>query len=384
MRWSLLPVGLQRPSPRHLLTGWIHGSHLIISGGCTPAAVAGSGGERCYSDVWKLPADGLAQGGKRLNVTAPPLEGDEAMVLRPSAVDTSRRLLRAKEAAAAAAAAAAVAAAATNGSTRLAINDTNATAAPSAPNASSSASGSGAGRGRGVVTVDFAAEGEDSVPPLYADPTLNGGMDVLSAPTAASSSGLPEAACQYVNLSRCEHTRLLLRSAAGALQVSVIDTTRFSLGRYIRINPGGINEEDNRIVGFGLRLTAEERHQLEVAIRRDAAENAKEGGESSSAGGGREDEGEGERRAKTTSRTAMLVEEHRPAADTLPRVEGPAARGATGTAFLQMAASARALLPGGAGSTMLSGMKASRSIRPPWQARADVPMAAKSTITSRI
>lgn len=78
----------------------------------------------------------------------------------------------------------------------------------------------------------------------------------------------------------------------------------------------------------------------------------------------------------------MVVEEHRPAADTLPRVEGPAARGATGTAFLQMAASARALLPGGAGSTMLSGMKGfSDRFGHRGKARADVPMAAKSTIT---
>ena len=90
MRWSLLPVGLQRPSPRHILSGWAHSGSLIVSGGCTPAAVAGSGGERCYSDMWKLSLDGLVQGGKRLNITAPPLEGDEAVLLLPNPKNAER------------------------------------------------------------------------------------------------------------------------------------------------------------------------------------------------------------------------------------------------------------------------------------------------------
>ena len=37
-------------------------------------------------------------------------------------------------------------------------------------------------------------EDDEDLAPLYSDPTLNAGMDVLSAPTAASSTGLPEAA----------------------------------------------------------------------------------------------------------------------------------------------------------------------------------------------
>ena len=256
---------------------------------------------------------------------------------RPSAVVTSRRLLRAKEAAAAAAAAAAVAAAATNGSTRLAINDTNATAAPSAPNALRPRAAAALAVGGEWSTVDFAAEGEDSVPPLYADPTLNGGMDVLSAPTAASSSGLPEAACQYVN-------PVALRAHEAASEIcrggpaGERDRHNSLQPRQVHSDqPGGINEEDNRIVGFGLRLTAEERHQLEVAIRRDAAENAKEVARAAALGGGR-------RRAESENH----IEDGNggggaPASRRHSAARGrPAARGATGTAFLQMAASARA------------------------------------------
>ena len=38
----------------------------------------------------------------------------------------------------------------------------------------------------------------------------------------------------------------------------MVDTSTFVLGRYIRINPGHDTQEDNRVVGFGRRLTPEE------------------------------------------------------------------------------------------------------------------------------
>jgi len=117
------------------------------------------------------------------------------------------------------------------------------------------------------------ATGATNAPPLYVDASVNGGMEYVTAPiVGAVRPGL----CQYVNLSRCESTSLSELVAARGTTIAVADTTRFVIGRFIRINPGEKNEEDSQIFGFGRRLTTAERASLDLAIARNAAENAKE------------------------------------------------------------------------------------------------------------
>jgi hypothetical protein len=77
--WQKLPVGMQRPAARQMLTAWVHGASLVVSGGCTPAQDAAQ--DHCYSDVWQLPLDGLIQGGKQLNATVHVVEEDAGLNL---------------------------------------------------------------------------------------------------------------------------------------------------------------------------------------------------------------------------------------------------------------------------------------------------------------
>ena len=59
-RWLRLPIGLQRPTPRHMAVAWVHGTSMAVSGGCAPAVVSPTRSEKCFSDVWgarPAPAD---------------------------------------------------------------------------------------------------------------------------------------------------------------------------------------------------------------------------------------------------------------------------------------------------------------------------------------
>ena len=98
-------------------------------------------------------------------------------------------------------------------------------------------------------------------------------MEERTPPSLATTPG---DACQLLNLSRCESTRLVATARAGASAIFVVDSTRFEVGRFLRLSRGHFNEEDAQIVGFGRRLTRGETRALEDATRRSAAEGAKE------------------------------------------------------------------------------------------------------------
>ena len=55
MRWLRLPIGLARPTPRHMAAAWVRSNSLVISGGCTPAKANLAKVDKCYSDVWGTP-----------------------------------------------------------------------------------------------------------------------------------------------------------------------------------------------------------------------------------------------------------------------------------------------------------------------------------------
>jgi len=152
-------------------------------------------------------------------------------------------------------------------------------------------------------------------------------MDALSA---AQQPTVAEAACQYVSLDRCEASQLAELAPAGAPRLLLADTTRFKLGRYIRINPGAINEEDSRIVGFGQRLRGSDEAALSLATARNAAENAKEQTQENSA--------------------AATAPAHAADADAPVEVDAAAdahrpAHHRAAMAFVQLASRASALLP---------------------------------------
>lgn len=99
------------------------------------------------------------------------------------------------------------------------------------------------------------------------------GLEAINGPSEPTARlGL----CTYLDLTMCESTTLVSTVSALSLSVAVASTENFVLGRYIRFNPGGLNQEDARVVGFGKKLTEAERKQLNLAAEVDAAENAKE------------------------------------------------------------------------------------------------------------
>ena len=261
MRWLRLPVGLSRPTPRHAPALWVRGTSLIMSGGCTPGAISTSHADKCYSDVWELDVNGLMQGGKRLNVTGTTFRDERALAGLLPGVERSAEGAKPKGAAA------------IEGATTLRAAEGAAEGAAALANATSgepaSANATNATTGGGVVKTDDGAalyieESMEKITPEHIPSTL-------------------EAACQYISLERCEQSRLLDLSPAGASHLAVDDTTKFVLGRYVRINPGAINEEDSQIVGFGERLQPGQHSMLRLAAQRNAAENAKESASSAAA-----------------------------------------------------------------------------------------------------
>ncbi|KOO28193.1 kelch motif family protein, partial [Chrysochromulina tobinii] len=195
--WQKLPVGMQRPAARQMLTAWVHGASLVVSGGCTPAQDAAQ--DHCYSDVWQLPLDGLIQGGKQLNAT---------------------------------------------------------------------------GRIVGAESL-LATEEDDDAVPLYIDTSLNDGVDVLSAAVIYGTNTFEDAMCQMSNITRCPFTYVTRGHAAKEETLELEDTTKFTIGRILRINPGAPNQEDNQIVGFGERVLSEtQKRLLALAAARHAADSA--------------------------------------------------------------------------------------------------------------
>lgn len=75
-----------------------------------------------------------------------------------------------------------------------------------------------------------------------------------ASPTTIHSSSPPsdeEEECALPSLSSCERTGLAAMAAALTTSLSVTDHSKLGMGRFIRINPGGLNQEDAKIVGFG-------------------------------------------------------------------------------------------------------------------------------------
>jgi len=317
-RWSELPVGLQRPSPRHMLTAWAHGASLYIAGGCLPGRDASR--DHCFSDQWTLELDGLMQGGKQLNATVELVEEDERLNLmqvpgqRSALLSRTRLGIQGGGPGAAGsqqlgggssgdgAAAAGNAGGGGGGETSVVTNGSNALGANAAADAAPRAQN---------ATVSAASVVDDE-PPLYIDTSLNQGMDVVSA---AVLHRRDESFCHMTNLSRCATTRLTATAKAGDTILEVEDTTLFATGRFLLLAPAEKNEEDVQVRGFGQRvLTTQQTRQLALAKARAAAETAKESVD-----------------AKASQEPAAPASSHR--------------SGRLTTAFLQLSARASALLP---------------------------------------
>ena len=201
----------------------------------------------------------------------------------------------------------------------VSVSDANATAA--AARGGKNVTGS---RGGAVVGAPNAtAAASEGAAPLYVDTSLNDGVDVLSA-AVLGDADREEVMCQLSNISRCRHTYVASTHGAKEMSLRVEDTQRLTIGRIIRINPGGDNEEDNQIMGFGERvLTPEQKRLLALAAARQAADGAVEGARHGTGG----DQG----------------------ADADADADADAARSPTrrrlATAFLQLQARSSALLP---------------------------------------
>ncbi|KAL1496648.1 hypothetical protein AB1Y20_014249 [Prymnesium parvum] len=227
MRWRQLPVGMQRYEPRQHFAAWVSGARIVLQGGCAPALAAVGTDEHCFSDMWALDlGDLLRTGAKSFNISA-----DGTMLTSPQlAAGAPLRAPRAAQLPP-------PQRGASNG-VSLGELPPNATAPPN-----------------GTALVD-----EDEGAP----------MEHIS--TAAAL----EERCSAADLSGCERTTLAAGVGALSLSLAVGDTSALALGRFVRINPGGLNQEDAKIVGFGRPLTPEEAETLQLMAKRDAAENAKE------------------------------------------------------------------------------------------------------------
>ena len=381
--WQKLPVGMQRPAARQMLTAWVHGASLVVSGGCTPAQDAAQ--DHCYSDVWQLPLDGLIQGGKQLNATVHVVEEDAGLNLNLQLLPGQRSAAQATAALSGTPAAGGQSSRSSSGggggggASELASNATT-----SAISGNATASGGGAiVMGNHTVTLHNGTEGrivgaesllateeDDDAVPLYIDTSLNDGVDVLSAAVIYGTNTFEDAMCQMSNITRCPFTYVTRGHAAKEETLELEDTTKFTIGRILRINPGAPNQEDNQIVGFGERVLSEtQKRLLALAAARHAADSAIEHKEPTLAhkleesvrakakavarggGGGDGSGGAGDaadaRIEAATSRIAaaasaaaasrlhpMMV--HNPEAPTRRRLS---------TAFLQLEARASALLP---------------------------------------
>ena len=261
MRWLRLPVGLARPHPRHMASMWVRSASLIVSGGCTPSSASATRGEKCYADLWALNLDGLIQGGKHLNSSHVTFKEEDPHNIGKLGYEVSGRMMKALPAGSSTRkvveGATSLQVVASSGGSPL--NGTNATDLLS--NATN------------ATDVNTTTASPSSPSPDTPELMIDSGMDTVTAPQLPTTN---EAACQYVNLSRCEQSAVSSLAHAGSPMLLLSDTTKFKLGRYIRINPGAINEEDSRIVGFGRRLEPDEMRLLSGAKSRDAAENAKE------------------------------------------------------------------------------------------------------------
>ena len=62
MRWTELPVGLQRFAPRHQFALWVSGNRLLAQGGCAPAMASVGQEQHCFADMWQLQLGNLLHG----------------------------------------------------------------------------------------------------------------------------------------------------------------------------------------------------------------------------------------------------------------------------------------------------------------------------------
>jgi len=271
--WHALPVGMQRPAARQMLTAWVHSASLFVSGGCTPARDERD--DHCYSDTWELPLEGLMQGGKQLNATIHLVEENTRLNVHTIA-DRSVPVSASDPHQAGRGVAAAPA------SAPLAANGGNTAGAASGSAANLTTAnreqGNGAGgalhNGTGASAAASAA-GNDAMA-LAIDTSLNDGLDVVSAATLGSSDD-EERWCQMSNITKCAWTLLSGIHGAKGTTLELEDTGALKLGRIIRINPGKSNEEDNQVMGFGEReLTEAQQQQLALAAAKKAADSALE------------------------------------------------------------------------------------------------------------
>ena len=268
MRWTELPVGLQRFAPRHQLLLWVgqdlsgydgptHSS-LIVEGGCSPAMASVGVALHCYSDQWGLQLGNLLHGAKTLNISANGTVVESA----EQAEDGERNPLVEYG----------------NNPAELTWPDnlkpgTRRLHPSPSPLPSPSPSPGGSGGAGGGVDAPWPLRPSPTPTPLAPQPS-SGGMDKVTGPSIAPP--FADAACTYTNLSRCAQTLLLQTTPALSDSLLVADTSAFKLGRYIRINPGRDTQEDSKIVGFGRRLSPAEVNELAEMAARDAAESAVE------------------------------------------------------------------------------------------------------------
>jgi hypothetical protein len=121
----------------------------------------------------------------------------------------------------------------------------------------------------------LATEEDDDAVPLYIDKSLNDGVDVLSAAVIYGTNTFEDVMCQMSNITRCPFTYVTRGHAAKEETLELEDTTKFTIGRILRINPGAPNQEDNQIVGFGERVLSEtQKRLLALGAARHAADSA--------------------------------------------------------------------------------------------------------------
>merc|ERR1740124_284367 len=209
MRWTELPVGLQRFAPRHQFALWVSGNRLLTQGGCAPAMASVGQEQHCFADMWQLQLGNLLHGAKTLNITA---NGTVVESARQAADQESDPLVEAGNVANGA-----------NATWPAKRNPNLPQQSQQAEQSTSAADGSDADGSAANVTAN--ATGPT---PVVSD----GGMDKI---TGASLPGAqPEAHCTDATLSRCETTMMLQTAGALAESVLVVDTSTFVLGRYIR------------------------------------------------------------------------------------------------------------------------------------------------------